>query len=69
MNLGLAYLEDQRTNEAITILEQVVLDFESGSGPDHHETIKARMNLGRAYHDDQRTNEAISILEQVVSDF
>ncbi|MFD7880625.1 tetratricopeptide repeat protein, partial [Streptomyces sp. NPDC059766] len=57
-----------RTNEAVSLLEQVVTDRERVLGPDHPDNLGVRVDLGLLYGLVGRTGEALSLLERVRAD-
>ncbi|MFF4926195.1 tetratricopeptide repeat protein [Kitasatospora sp. NPDC001261] len=67
-NLAISYRQAGRTEEAITIKEQVLADRERILGEDHPDTLGARNNLAISYRQAGRTEEAITIEEQVAAD-
>ena len=67
-NLANAYQDAGKLEEAITLYEQNLKDFENLLGPDHPETLTSRNNLANAYQDAGRLNEAIVLYEQALTD-
>ena len=67
-NLANAYQDAGKLEEAITLYEQNLKDFEDLLGPDHPETLTSRNNLANAYQDAGRLNEAIALYEQALTD-
>ena len=67
-NLAIAYQDAGKLEEAITLYEQNLKDFEDLLGPDHPETLTSRNNLANAYQDAGRLNEAIVLYEQALTD-
>jgi len=67
-NLANAYQDAGKLEEAITLYEQNLKDFENLLGPDHPETLTSRNNLANAYQDAGRLNEAIELLQQSLTD-
>ena len=67
-NLANAYQDAGKLEEAITLYEQNLKDFEDLLGPDHPETLTSRNNLANAYQDAGRLNEAIELLQQSLTD-
>ena len=67
-NLAIAYQDAGKLEEAITLYEQNLKDFEDLLGPDHPETLTSRNNLANAYQDAGRLNEAIELLQQSLTD-
>ena len=67
-NLANAYQDAGKLEEAITLYEQNLKDFENLLGPDHPETLLSRNNLANAYQDAGRLNEAIVLYEQALTD-
>ena len=67
-NLANAYQDAGKLEEAITLYEQNLKDFEDLLGPDHPETLTSRNNLANAYQDAGRLNEAIVLYEQALTD-
>ena len=66
--LGSSYREAGRTEEAITIQEQVVADTSARLGPKHPAALTAQHNLAMSYREAGRVDEAIHIEEQVSRD-
>ena len=67
-NLANAYQDAGRLNDAITLFEQNLKDFENLLGPHHPHTLTARNNLAIAYHNASRLDEAIPLFEQTLED-
>ena len=67
-NLANAYQDAGKLEEAITLYEQNLKDFEDLLGPDHPETLTSRNNLANAYQDAGRLNEAITLDQQTLED-
>ena len=67
-NLACAYHDAGKLEEAITLYEQNLKDFEDLLGPNHPSTLTSRNNLACAYQDADRLDEAISLLEQNLKD-
>ena len=67
-NLANAYQDAGKLEEAITLYEQNLKDFEDLLGPAHPETLTSRNNLANAYQDAGRLNEAIALYEQALTD-
>ena len=68
-NLANAYQDAGKLEEAITLYEQNLKDFEDLLGPDHPETLTSRNNLAYAYQDRGRLDEATPLFERNLSDF
>ncbi|MFE9428159.1 tetratricopeptide repeat protein [Kitasatospora sp. NPDC006697] len=66
--LAFSYWQARRTDDAITIEEQVLADYERMLGPKHPNALTARTNLAASYRRAGRTDEAITLLEQVLAD-
>ncbi len=67
-NLASSYRSAGRTDEAITLTEQVLADRERILGVDHPDTLTTRGNLAISYWSAGRTDEAITLEEQVLAD-
>ena len=67
-NLANAYQDAGKLEEAITLYEQNLKDFEDLLGPDHPETLTSRNNLANAYREAGRLNEAITLDQQTLTD-
>ena len=63
-NLATAYQVAGRLDEAITLFEQNLKDFERIQGPDHPDTLTSRNNLATAYQVAGRLDEAITLHKQ-----
>ncbi|MGP1484355.1 tetratricopeptide repeat protein, partial [Actinomyces naeslundii] len=68
-NLACAYHDAGKLEEAITLYEQNLKDFEDLLGPNHPSTLTSRNNLACAYHDAGKLEEAITLYEQNLKDF
>ena len=68
-NLACAYHDAGKLEEAITLYEQNLKDFEDLLGPHHPSTLTSRNNLACAYHDAGKLEEAITLYEQNLKDF
>jgi tetratricopeptide (TPR) repeat protein len=67
-NLASSYWQAGRTQDAITLQEEIVDDAERLLGPEHPSTLRSRANLGSSYSDAGRTQDAIRIEERVLDD-
>ena len=67
-NLASSYWSAGRTNDAITLLEQVLADRVEVLGERHPDTLTVRANLASSYWSAGRTNDAITLQEQVLAD-
>ena len=66
--LAYTFLTVGRTEEAITLYEQVLTDSIRVLGEDHPDTLTSHNNLAYAYHAAGRLTEAITLYEQVLTD-
>ncbi|WP_423842304.1 tetratricopeptide repeat protein, partial [Actinomyces naeslundii] len=62
-NLALDYHDAGRLDEAITLHEQNLKDFENLLGPHHPHTLTSRNNLASAYRAAGRIEEAEKLFE------
>jgi tetratricopeptide (TPR) repeat protein len=67
-NLGSAYQEAGRLEDAIPLLERNLADSERVLGQTHRDTLIARGNLALGYGDTGRLDEAIRLLERTLAD-
>ncbi|MFE7634823.1 tetratricopeptide repeat protein, partial [Kitasatospora sp. NPDC057518] len=67
-NLAYSYSEAGDTDDAISLLEQVLIDRQRVLGADHLNTLSSRHNLATTYWKAGRTDDAISLLELVLTD-
>ncbi|MFF4379988.1 tetratricopeptide repeat protein [Kitasatospora sp. NPDC001547] len=67
-NLAHSYWEAGRTDDAITLQEQVLADRRRIFGADHPVVLMARHNLAASYSDTGRVEDAITLQEQVLAD-
>ena len=67
-NLATAYREAGRLDDAITLFEQNLKDFENLLGPHHPDTLTARNNLATAYREAGRLDDAITLHGQTLED-
>ncbi|MEU4473947.1 tetratricopeptide repeat protein [Micromonospora sp. NPDC023888] len=67
-NLATSYRQSGRTDEAITIEEEVLIDAVQVLDAEHPYAIAARANLAASYRQAGRTDEAITIEEKVLND-
>ena len=67
-NLANAYQDAGRLNDAITLFEQNLKDFENLLGPHHPDTLTARNNLATAYREAGRLDDAITLHGQTLED-
>jgi tetratricopeptide (TPR) repeat protein len=65
--LGVAYLNAGRTDEAITFHQQTLAARERVLGPDHPDTLTSRHNLATAYQDLGPSDEAITLHKQTLA--
>jgi tetratricopeptide (TPR) repeat protein len=68
-NLAGAYREAGRLDDAITLHQQTLTDYERILGPDHPHTLLSRNNLAGAYRNAGRHDEAIALYEQTLLGF
>jgi tetratricopeptide (TPR) repeat protein len=67
-NLASSYWSAGRTNDAITLEEEILADSERLLGAEHPKTLTARANLAGSYSSAGRTDDAITLEEQVLAD-
>ena len=67
-NLAGAYEDVGRFDEAIELLERVLVGSERVLGPDHPDTLMTRNNLAVAYRSVGRFDEAIELLGRVLAE-
>ena len=67
-NLACAYHDAGKLEEAITLYEQNLKDFEDLLGPHHPSTLTSRNNLACAYQTTGRLDKAITLYEQNLKD-
>ena len=67
-NLASLYWSAGRTQDAITLQEQVLTDSEEVLGDKHPDTLRVRNNLANSYWSAGRTQDAITLQEQVLTD-
>jgi len=67
MILAASYRAARRIAEAIQLGERVLTDSERILGPEHPDTLRARMLLAASYRGAGRTDEAIELQEQVLA--
>ncbi len=67
-DLGEAYREFRRLDEAIQVLERTLADRERILGESHPDTLESRNNLALAYRDAGRLDEAVPLFERTLAD-
>lgn len=67
-NLATALFEARRTNEAITLLKDVLRDRERVLEADHPDVTNARANLAAFYQQAGRHHEAIPLQEEILAE-
>ena len=67
-NLACAYHDAGKLEEAITLYEQNLKDFEDLLGPNHPSTLTSRNNLANVYQATGRLDKAITLYEQNLKD-
>jgi tetratricopeptide (TPR) repeat protein len=67
-DLGEAYRESQRLEEAIQLFERNLTDCEQTLGEFHPDTLETRDNLALTYRDARRLEEAIQLFERTLTD-
>ena len=67
-NLANTYQEAGRIDEALTLHEQNLKNFEDLLGPHHPHTLASRNNLANTYQDAGRIDEALTLHEQNLKD-
>jgi len=67
-SLAGSYWSAGRTQDAITLQEQVLTDSEEVLGDKHPDTLTDRSNLASLYRSAGRTQDAITLQEQVLTD-
>ena len=67
-NLACAYHDAGKLEEAITLYEQNLKDFEDLLGPNHPSTLTSRNNLAGVYQATGRLDKAITLYEQNLKD-
>jgi tetratricopeptide (TPR) repeat protein len=67
-DLGEAYRESRRLDEAIRLFECTLADCERILGESHPDTLESRNDLALAYRDAHRLGEAIPLFEHTLTD-
>ncbi|GAA0260132.1 hypothetical protein GCM10009527_065080 [Actinomadura nitritigenes] len=67
-DLAAAYVEADRTEEAIPLMERTLADLERTRGERHPEMLTVRNNLAAAYLRAERTEEAVALFEQALAE-
>jgi tetratricopeptide (TPR) repeat protein len=67
-NLANSYRSAGRYVDAITLFEELILDYVEALGDKHPSTLMARANLAVSYESAGRNADAITLMEQVLAD-
>ncbi|MBD2897817.1 hypothetical protein amrb99_67830 [Actinomadura sp. RB99] len=67
-DLAAAYVEADRTDEAIPLMERALADVERTLGETHPETLTVRNNLAAAYLRAERKEQAVALFEQALAE-